>query len=251
MRKPKLDRPFTAHLPPVPPPSRRDDTDIARSSAEIHWISATRRRPPRDPASDAHREGPAAPSRLAAALWRRSAETGAHQARIARIAERLAGELGWTDERCHAIEMAASMHDIGKLALPRSVLAKPGALGPIERKIVESHTVLGALLLVGRAGAWVRLARTIALHHHERWDGRGYPRGLAGEAIPAAARIVAVADVYDALTHPRVYRPAFPENRAVAFMRMQRGTQFDPVIVDCFLDLLGALRGPELSIASA
>jgi putative two-component system response regulator len=149
--------------------------------------------------------------------------------------------MGWNEEEREALELAASLHDIGKLAVPRRVLFKPGPLGPIERKIVQTHTILGAVLLYGRPGAWVRLARTIALHHHERWDGSGYPRGLAGKAIPAAARIVAVADVYDALTHSRVYRPAFPESRAVAFMRAQRGRHFDPAVLDCFMDLLPAL----------
>jgi putative two-component system response regulator len=179
--------------------------------------------------------------RLTAALERRSADTNAHQKRIARIAERLAEEMGWSDEERHALELAASMHDIGKLALPHRVLAKPGALDPFERKIVQTHTVIGALLLYGKAGAWVRLARSIALHHHERWDGRGYPRRLAGTSIPAGARIVAVADVYDALTHPRVYRPAFPVGRAVEYMRLQRGRHFDPDVMDCFLDLLPAI----------
>jgi putative two-component system response regulator len=245
-------RPVTAYpTTPVPTTSRRPDTATVlhgrggratKAVGELELVTEQTR---------ASRRDASPPGRLAAALWRRSAETGAHQARIARLSQRLARELGWSDENCSAIEMAASMHDIGKLALPHRVLAKPGALGPIERKIVEAHTVLGALLLLGRAGAWVQLARSIALHHHERWDGRGYPRGLAGEAIPAAARIVAVADVYDALTHSRVYRPAFPESRAVAFMRMQRGAQFDPTVVDCFLDLLPALRGPELFVVRA
>lgn len=179
--------------------------------------------------------------RLIAVLERRSADTSAHQKRIALIAERLAGAMGWSEEERRALELAASMHDIGKLALPVCVLAKPGALDPFERKIVQAHTVIGALLLYGKAGAWVRLARSIALHHHERWDGRGYPRRLAGEEIPAGARIVAVADVFDALTHPRVYRPAFPECRAVEYMRQQTGRHFDPEVMDCFLDLLPAL----------
>ena len=190
-----------------------------------------------------HRDGSPPPGRLAAALWRRSRDTSAHQARISRVAERIAREMGWSEEQRRRLEIAASLHDIGKLAVPRRLLFKPGPLGPIERKIVQSHTILGALLLHGRPGAWVRLARSIALHHHERWDGRGYPRGLAGTAIPAAARIVAVADVYDALTHARVYRPAFPEGRAVAFMQMQRGRHFDPEVMDCFLDLLPRLAG--------
>jgi putative two-component system response regulator len=191
-----------------------------------------------------------ASGRLTAALERRSADTGAHQRRIAVIAERLAGELGWSADERHELELAASVHDIGKLAVPHRVLSKPGALHPVERKIVQTHTVLGALLLLGKAGTWVRLARSIALHHHERWDGTGYPRRLAGEAIPAGARIVAVADVYDALTHPRVYRPAFPASRAVEYMRQQRGRQFDPAVVDCFLALLPTLLHSGLSNAA-
>jgi putative two-component system response regulator len=189
--------------------------------------------------------------RLTAVLERRSADTSAHHKRIARIAGRLAEAMGWSPDQRHALELAASMHDIGKLAMPHRVLSKPGALHPVERKIVQTHTVIGALLLVGKAGAWVRLARTIALHHHERWDGRGYPRRLAEEAIPAGARIVAVADVYDALTHPRVYRPAFPASRAVEYMRQQRGRQFDPEVIDCFLDLLPALSRNPTELGSA
>ena len=173
-----------------------------------------------------------------------------HQQRIARLAGRLAAEMGWSDEDRQALELAASVHDIGKLAMPRRVLAKPGTLGPLERKIIQTHTILGALLLQARTGAWVRLARSIALHHHERWDGRGYPRGLAGRSIPAGARIVAVVDVFDALTHSRVYRPAFPESRAIDFMRTERGRHFDPEVMDCFLDLLPRLAQPEDSAAA-
>lgn len=223
---------------------------------------------PIDPSAAPNGEGPGARSdgappdgRLAAALGRRSAETAAHQARIARIAEHLGSELGWTTEARRQLVVAAAMHDIGKLVVPRRVLFKPGPLSPIERKIVQAHTVIGALLLYGKPGTWVALARSIALHHHERWDGRGYPRRLSRDGIPAAARIVAVADVYDALTHARVYRPAFPEGRAIAFMRTQRGRHFDPEVIDCFLDLLPAIRhgadhgalgiGPELAPKSA
>jgi len=188
--------------------------------------------------------------RLATALERRSADTVHHQRRIARLAGLLATDMGWPDEDRQALELAASTHDIGKVAMPRRVLAKPGTLGPLERKIIQTHTILGALLLQAKTGAWIRLACTIALHHHERWDGRGYPSGLAGREIPAGARIVAVADVFDALTHPRVYRPAFPESRAIAFMRTQRGRHFDPEVMDCFLDLLPRIVTSEESVAA-
>ena len=191
----------------------------------------------------AHRSAPTA----GAAPSLRAAEIEAHQKRIARIAQAIAGELGWSESQRNTLAAAAAAHDIGKLAVPRRVLWKPGPLNSFERRIVETHTVVGALLLVGKRGGWVAMARRIALYHHERWDGRGYPRGLAGEAIPSAARIVAVADVYDALTHSRVYRPAFPEEPAVAFMRAQRARHFDPTVIECFLDLLPRLRsaGPE------
>jgi putative two-component system response regulator len=187
-------------------------------------------------------ERPRGAARLDAALWRRCADTGAHQARIAHLTNLLAQELGWAQPDARALASAAVFHDIGKLGVPRRVLLKPGPLSMLERKIMQTHTLLGALLLLGKVGAWVKLARSIALHHHERWDGRGYPRGLAGVHIPAAARIVAVADVYDALTHARVYRPAFPEGRAIAFMRTQRARHFDPDVIDCFLDVLPTLR---------
>jgi putative two-component system response regulator len=146
--------------------------------------------------------------------------------------------MGWSEEEGRALELAASMHDIGKLALPHRVLAKPGALDPFERKIVQTHTVLGALLLLGKAGTWVRLARSIALHHHERWDGRGYPRRLAGSSIPAGARIVAVADVFDALTSERVYRDRLDVDHALGLLLAGRGTQFDAEVLDAFLDSL-------------
>jgi putative two-component system response regulator len=206
-----------------------------------------REQAPEDSASDAlmeSRRSRTAPrtSRLAAALRRRSAETAAHQARIARVAAHLGRELGWSDADRRQLMVAAAMHDIGKVILPRRVLLKPGPLSPVERKVVQAHTVLGALLLYGKPGTWVALARSIALHHHERWDGHGYPRRLVRDAIPRAARIVAVADVYDALTHARVYRPAFPEARAVAWMRAQRGRHFDPEVIDCFLDVLPSIR---------
>jgi putative two-component system response regulator len=189
--------------------------------------------------------------RLAAVLERRSADTSAHQLRIARLTQRLAREMGFTEEEGRALELAASMHDIGKIVVPRRVLAKPGTLGPVERKIVQTHTVMGALLLFGKKATWMRLARTIALHHHERWDGLGYPRGLIGKEIPLGARIVAVADVFDALTHRRIYRPAFPEARAVEYMRTQSGLHFDPEVIECFLDLLPELTGDEASAGAA
>jgi len=138
------------------------------------------------------------------------------------------------------------MHDVGKIATPDGILQKRGPLTPEERKIMELHTTVGHQILDGSDSDLLQAGATIALTHHERWDGTGYPNGLRGEEIPLEGRIVAVADVFDALLSDRCYRPAMPLEKAVSIMREGRGTQFDPRIVDVLLEHLEevlALRG--------
>lgn len=194
--------------------------------------------------SGRRRSGKTTPHRarlLTAALRLRHAETAAHVARLRGYASRLSRELGWPAERARHLGVAAALHDVGKLVVPTRLLSKPGPLSATERRIVERHTLLGALLLWSAPAPWAPIARSVALLHHERWDGSGYPRRLRRLDIPPAARIVAVADVYDALTHDRSYRPAFPEWRAADLMYAERARHFDPEILECFLDLLPAM----------
>ena len=128
------------------------------------------------------------------------------------------------------------------MAIPDAILLKPGKLTAEERAIVETHAEEGHRLLRGSSSSILDMAATIALSHHEKWDGSGYPRGVAGEAIPIEGRIVAIADVFDALTSDRVYRRAFSVEEAVEMMREERGRHFDPVLLDAFLEVLGQLR---------
>jgi methanogenic corrinoid protein MtbC1 len=178
--------------------------------------------------------------RLSMAVEFRDEDTGAHIERIGRFSTLLAEHVGLSAELCELLGYAAPLHDVGKVAIPDAILLKPGSLTPEERSIVETHTEEGYRLLRGSSSSILDMAATIALSHHEKWDGSGYPRGLAGEDIPMEGRIVAVADVFDALTSDRVYRPAFTVERAVEMMREQRGRHFDPVLLDTFLEVLSS-----------
>jgi putative two-component system response regulator len=134
------------------------------------------------------------------------------------------------------------MHDIGKIGIPDGILLKSGKLTPEEFEVVRQHATIGAKLLEGSNIPLLRMAEQIALGHHEKWDGSGYPQSLAFEDIPMPARIVAVADVFDALTCARAYRPAFDEDTALDMMRAARGSHFDPEVFDVFIDVLPAFR---------
>jgi putative two-component system response regulator len=157
-----------------------------------------------------------------------------HTERVAEISQKLAEELGMPARFVRLIRLAAPLHDVGKLHISPEILFKPGKLTPLEFERMKSHTLEGARILADRADPVLEMAEQIALSHHERWDGTGYPHGLKGEEIPVAARIVALADVFDALTHARPYKPAWPVEDAVAEIRRVRGTQFDPNVVDAF-----------------
>ncbi len=182
--------------------------------------------------------------RLSMAVEFRDEDTGAHIERIGRFSTLLAEQIGLEEELCERMSHAAPLHDVGKVAIPDAILLKPGKLTPEERAIVETHAEEGHRLLKGSSSAILDMAATIALSHHEKWDGSGYPRGVAGETIPIEGRIVAIADVFDALTSDRVYRKAFSVEQAVDMMREERGRHFDPVLLDAFMEVLGR-SGPD------
>jgi putative two-component system response regulator len=173
--------------------------------------------------------------RLAAAAELRDLETGHHIDRVSRYSELIARQLGLPHDSCELIRIASPLHDIGKIAIPDDILRKPAPLSADERRIVETHTELGHGILAGSREPLLELGAEIAWTHHERFDGSGYPRGLAGEAIPLAGRIVAVADVFDALVNDRVYRLALPVDEVIAAMRAERGAQFDPDALEALL----------------
>lgn len=176
--------------------------------------------------------------RLGRAAEYRDNETGYHILRMSQYSVLLARKLGWSEADCELMLHASPMHDIGKIGIPDAILLKQGKLEPHEFEIIKRHAEIGAELLDGDDSDLMRLAREIALTHHEKWDGSGYPRGLAGEAIPQSGRIVAVADVFDALTSPRPYKKAWPVEEAVDFVRDNAGSHFDPAVAACFLDSL-------------
>jgi PAS domain S-box-containing protein len=184
--------------------------------------------------------------RLAKALEMHDGETGRHVNRMASIAAFLGERVGLDRDRVLLLRTAAPMHDVGKVATPDGVLQKPGALTPEEREVMERHTTVGYEILADSESELLQLAATIALTHHERWDGAGYPHGLAGDQIPIEGRITAVADVFDALLSDRCYRSALPVDDAVEVIREGRGTHFDPQVVDALIGNLEealSLRG--------
>lgn len=184
--------------------------------------------------------------RLARASELRDNETGAHVLRMSHTSALLAKEVGWSESACAMLLDASPMHDVGKIGIPDGILLKPGPLTPDERTIMQSHTTVGAALLTGSDDPLLSMARDIALCHHEKWDGTGYPNGLAGTDIPEAARIVAIADVFDALTSERPYKPAWPVADAVQFMQAQAGKQFDPNLLTRFLQVIPQVQAIRL-----
>lgn len=180
--------------------------------------------------------------RLVWATESRDKDTGAHIRRIGLYSEALAKALGWEPQQADDIRIAASMHDIGKIGIPDKILSKAGKLTSEEFEIMKKHTEIGAKILEGSDIPLLQMAKEIALGHHEKWDGSGYPRGLTGKAIPESARIVAIGDVYDALVHSRIYKPAKPEANALVTMTHGNGKHFDPKIFECFLRILPTFR---------
>lgn len=176
--------------------------------------------------------------RLAKAGEYRDEETGLHVIRMAKIAAAIAKGLGLDEEQCHDIEIAAPMHDIGKIGVSDTILLKQGKLDAAEMEVMQQHTVIGHEILKNSPSKYIQLGAEIALAHHEKWDGSGYPNQLKGEAIPLFARIVAVADVYDALCSKRPYKTAWTSEQAVDYIRAESGKHFDPACVTAFVDMI-------------
>ena len=234
-----------------PEPLRRamaDDVDgylvkpFGREQLAVTAEQALRRRHERSaqPAPPAEYAAPS-PHQLLEHLVRagryRDEETAEHVERMSRTSALVASQLGWGPEACIELRTASALHDIGKLGVPDSVLRKPGKLNHEERALMERHPEMGYEILRGSRDPVMLLASTIALTHHERFDGTGYPHGLSRDEIPMAGRIAAVADVFDALTHDRPYRAAYPVAEGMEAVREGSGTHFDPAVVDAFKEV--------------
>jgi response regulator RpfG family c-di-GMP phosphodiesterase len=178
--------------------------------------------------------------RLSMAVEYRDQNTGRHIERVSGYSARLAEAAGLDPDHVELVRQASPLHDAGKVGIPDAILLKAGPLSPGERSVMQTHTQLGCELLRGSKSPVLQLAATIALTHHERYDGSGYPGGLRGTAIPIEGRIVAIADVFDALTTERVYRAAFPVDRALRLMQGGREIHFDPVLLDLFVSVARA-----------
>lgn len=165
-------------------------------------------------------------------------ETGAHTWRMAAYTRVLAEAIGWSEEKCELIELAAAMHDTGKIGIPDSVLKSTEKLTAPEFDLIKSHTWIGFEILSLSDAPLFQLAAEIALYHHERWDGSGYPAGLAAEAIPESARIVAVADVFDALMMKRPYKAPWSIEKTVALLKAKSGSHFEPRVIDKFIEMM-------------
>lgn len=172
--------------------------------------------------------------RLGRASEYRDNETGLHIIRMSKYAEVIGRQAGISYEMCDILLNASPMHDLGKLGIPDRILLKPGKLDPEEWMVMKTHTTIGAELLSGGDNILMESARQIALTHHERWDGSGYPLGIQGEEIPLMGRVAAISDVFDALTSDRPYKKAWPVDEAVEEILRQSGHQFDPGLIPCF-----------------
>lgn len=165
-------------------------------------------------------------------------DTGVHIWRMASYCRALAMAVGWSPEQAELLELAAPMHDMGKIGVPDRILKKPGPLDKEEWSVMRTHPRIGYEILSRSAAPIFRMAAEIALHHHERWDGSGYPEGLAGESIPEASRIVAIADVFDALSVRRPYKDPWPMEAVMAALRDGEGRHFDPVLLARFFEIM-------------
>jgi putative two-component system response regulator len=227
---------------PVAPPPDRCFSDDA--SAQMERLVADFGRMYRE-RNDALREVAKAHHdallRLSRAAEFRDDDTGVHIVRIGFLAWALALRLGQGSDWAMLLRQAAPMHDVGKIGIPDAVLKKPGRFTPEERAEMNRHPIIGAEILGRSRIPLFQLAAEVALAHHERWDGTGYPSGLAGEAIPLSGRIVAVVDFFDALTMDRCYRQALPDEQVLEMLAAERGKAFDPQVVDTFL-----AHAPEL-----
>jgi HD-GYP domain-containing protein (c-di-GMP phosphodiesterase class II) len=184
--------------------------------------------------------------RLAKAADYRDDDTGEHAKRVGEIAAKIAKVLGWSDENIALLRLAAPLHDVGKIGIADAILLKPGKYTPVEYDLMKAHTEIGASILSGGRSKLLQMAEEIALTHHERWDGSGYPQKLSGQQIPEAGRIVAVADVLDALTNARPYKAAWPLAKALEELKAQSGKHFDPKVIEACLKVFEE-EGPSQS----
>jgi putative two-component system response regulator len=175
--------------------------------------------------------------RLSVASEYKDKDTGAHIKRMSRYSVAVARRMGLDENTIETILYSAPMHDLGKIGIPDQILMKPAILDPAEWKIMKMHTVIGAKILQGSDAEFIKSGESIALSHHEKWDGSGYPNGVKGQEIPIAGRIVAIADVFDALTSKRPYKEPFTIEKSLAIVKEGRGTHFDPDVVDAFFDI--------------
>jgi len=180
--------------------------------------------------------------RLGVAAEYRDKETANHIKRMSHYCALIARGMGWSEEAVETLLWSSLMHDVGKLGIPDCILQKPGRLTPEERKVMELHTTIGGSILKGARAPVLLKSRVVALTHHEKFDGTGYPRGLKGEKIPLEGRITILADVFDALSSKRVYKEAMPEAEVLRILTEGRGTHFDPAILDVFLGGLEEVR---------
>lgn len=202
-----------------------------------------------DAQADLERERLEALERLAGIAEARDHTIGEHVRRIEQVTVAIAEQLGWSAAECQRLGRAARIHDIGMIAIPDAIMLKPEALDRREQDVVRTHTTIGAGLLAGSRSPLLLVAERVARAHHERWDGLGYPNGLRGEQIPVEARIVAVADAFDAMTTNHVHRPAGTVESAIEAIVAGRGGQFDPGIVDAFLQVARHSAQPACEIA--
>jgi putative two-component system response regulator len=179
--------------------------------------------------------------RLGLAAEYKDNETGLHVIRMSHYSRILGLALGMSEDEADDLLHAAPMHDVGKIGIPDNILRKPGPLDAEEWKVMQSHAVIGGDIIGRHASGMLAMAHTLAVTHHEKWDGSGYPNGLAGDEIPLVGRIVAIADVFDALTSARPYKQAWPIEKAVEYLEQQRGKHFEPRLVDLFLKQMPAL----------
>ena len=221
---------------------RDDEQQVVQLFVQIEDVTAVRRS-----ARELEQTQLEVLDRLAAAGEFRDDDTGQHTRRVGELSVAIATAIGLPSREVELLRLAAPLHDLGKIAVPDSVLGKPGGLTRDEFEQMKAHTTVGGTLLAGGGNPLLEMAEQIARAHHEKWDGSGYPAGLAGDEIPIAGRIVAVADVFDALTHMRPYKPAWTAEAAVLEMTSQPGKHFDPEILSAFLSILpGLLEDGEI-----
>ena len=189
--------------------------------------------------------------RLILAAEYKDEDTGDHIVRMSRYAALIAQKLGLPDRDVQNILYAAPMHDVGKIGIPDSILMKPGKLTDEEFDTMKTHTTMGAKILANPRAKLLKIAEQIAISHHEKWNGKGYPQGLSGDEIPLFGRIVGLADVFDALTSKRPYKDPFPVEVAIDIIKKERGQHFDPDVVDVFLENIDEILKIKSEVASA